>query len=151
MLCFFVAALAVEFRSIPGAPGKLRLRDFFHELFNAFLRLSLLLGDFSFVTSREDRRLVIIQAVRIPGEIKVSESSENNLWKHFEFNELQLDSFTRSRASARSRLDKIYSNNSLVDEVDREYSVYTLPWNTLSAHIAVACPEFSSQKGSRHP
>jgi hypothetical protein len=54
--------------------------------------------------------------------------------------------FTYDNASARSRLDRVYSNHHVVDQLDRQYACSALLWTRLSAHRPIS---FSRKKPSR--
>ncbi len=102
-------------------------------------RLSLVLGDFNFVTEKEDRVSKASGQCSGTYDLQEKELFEDILWKPKGFNELRQPHFTHESGLARSRLDRVYSNHFLVEQLDRFYACYTLPIPAnLSAHTAIA-------------
>lgn len=54
------------------------------------------------------------------------------------FHELQQPQFTYESKVVRSRIDRIYANNYIADQLDRHYACTALPWTPLSSHRPVS-------------
>lgn len=113
------------------------------------------MGDFNFVTAREDRWC--LDTGQYTGNIDTQESKEfdDSLWAPGGFQELRQPHYTHTSGRAKSKLDRIYSNRFLCDQPDRDYACYDLPSNPLSHHRAVACsrhiPGHSANKNMHIP
>ena len=109
-------------------------------------RLSLVLGDFNYVTASEDRYTKGSLNYSGGPDAKETEYFEKTVWKPFGLHEIQQPLVTHSSASADSRLDRIYSNHYVCDQLDRHYSCYTLPMNkNLSDHSPLCFGRRTSQ------
>lgn len=117
--------------------GQARL--FSQHLASQDARLSLVMGDFNFVSSREDRVNTTNGQRTGSGDLTGKDWFEETSWRPNGFHELRQPHFTHQNGLARSRLDRVYSNHFLPDQLDRYYSCYTLPMPPhLSAHVAIA-------------
>ena len=102
-------------------------------------RLSIIMGDSNFVTEREDRITTSTGHASTVSDERETEWFQEHVWIPHGFHELRQKHFTHTSELAMSRLDRIYSNHFLCDQLDRQYSCYTLPkGNGLSDHCIVA-------------
>ena len=108
--------------------------------------LTLMTGDFNYVSCKMDRWS--------KGEGCWTGARDEGQQANFEellmgpcgFHEMHQFQFTHDNASARSRLDRVYSNHHVVDQLDRQYACSALLWTRLSAHRPIS---FSRKKPSR--
>ena len=101
-------------------------------------RLSLVMGDFNFVTQSCDRTSRNNLSDNQDLDIKEAKHFDDTLWSTFHLHELHQPHETHENGRAYSRLDRIYSNHHVLDQLDRIYTCYTLPRNrTLSDHNAI--------------
>ena len=101
--------------------------------------LSIIMGDFNYVTSEDER--VTKHTSRWSGLDDMFEENDFQevLAKPFALSERQQEHFTCDTALARSRLDRIYSNQHLTDQLDRWHGCSALQWvRHLSAHRPVS-------------
>ena len=109
--------------------------------------LTILAGDFNWVTRPEDR--ITLNDATLSGQ---RDASEERHWltcimKPFHFMELSQGEMTHNSASARSRLDRIYTNQHTADQLDRRIQCAALEWvPQLSAHRAVTASRCSPQQ-----
>ena len=102
-------------------------------------RLSIIMGDLNFVTEREDRITTSTGRASTVSDERETEWFQEHVWSPHGFHELRQPHFTYTSGLAMSRLDRIYSNHFLCDQLDRQYSCSTLPkGNGLSDRCAVA-------------
>ena len=115
-------------------------------LLPADVSLTLLAGDFNWVTRSEDRYCLTTSA-----STGSRDRSEESQWKRmvldqFQMHELFQPEVTHASAQARSRLDRIYSNQHAADQLDRRIQGAALEWVPhLSAHRAVAASRRRAQ------
>ena len=57
--------------------------------------------------------------------------------KALQFHELEQPNFTHVNGLARSKLDRVYTNHEVHDQLDRNYECYTMPYVSCSDHKAV--------------
>ena len=100
--------------------------------------LSLIAGDFNYVTCHDDR--FAAPTCSWSGR---HDMDEEQAWKSlvadpWGLHELEQNNFTHSSALGQSRLDRVYSNHHLADQLDRHVCCAALEWvPDLSAHRAV--------------
>ncbi len=102
-------------------------------------RLSLVMGDFNFVTHKSD--CMSKHNAEDSGLHDINEATffEDTLWTPCGFQEIWQPHFTHISGLAYSRLDRIYSNRYLSDQLDRNYCCYVIKVpRGLSAHHAIA-------------
>ncbi len=97
------------------------------------------MGDFNYVDDYADRYTLRSGAWSGAYDNKEASLFADTLFRPHEFKELHQPHFTHKSGLAESKLDRVYSNHFLIDQLDRDYACYTLPTPpTLSAHRAVA-------------
>ena len=106
------------------------------------------MGDFNYVANRRDRFSNVETDSAAPGERSDEDSFNRLLADPAGFCEIDQEEFTHDSALGRSRLDRIYSNHYLTDQLDRRIGCAALSWVPwLSAHRPVA---FFRQKPAKH-
>ena len=108
--------------------------------------LSVLMGDFNYVPDKRDR--FSKEAGNGPCDHEVLEEDRfcRVIGNPFGFSELHQEEFTHDSALGRSRLDRVYTNHFITDQLDRRIGCVALSWVPwLSAHRPVA---FFRQKPS---
>ena len=103
------------------------------------LTLPILMGGFNYVAHRRDR--FSKPDGNAPDSHEATEESHfcRVLGDPFGFCELHQEEFTHDSALGRSRLDRVYSNHYLTDQLDRRIGCAALSWVPwLSAHRPVA-------------
>ena len=108
--------------------------------------LSVIGGDFNWVTRAEDR--VALANATASGQRDTSEERQWQAWisNLFQFAELFQVEMTHASASARSRLDRIYTNQHTAEQLDRRIQCAALEWpQDLSAHRAVIASRSAPQ------
>ena len=101
--------------------------------------LTILLGDFNFVISKKDRFNKV--SGEWTGDSNVSDecSFQDVLATPFGLHEWDQPELTCDMAQARSRLDRVYVNQHLTEQLDRHFSCVALERvGTLSAHRALS-------------
>ena len=119
-------------------------------------RLSLVMGDFNFVTRSCDRHSKHNLTDNQELDKREAKHFDDVLWSPYHLHELHQPHETHENGRAYSRLDRVYSNHHTLDQLDRVYTCYTLPRNhTLSDHNAIcfgrATPKHHKQAQSRIP
>jgi exonuclease III len=101
--------------------------------------LSILMGDFNYVAHKRDR-FSKVDANWSDNEDATEERRFCRILRDpFGFCELEQEEYTHDSARGRSRLDRIYSNHHLTDQLDRRIGCAALAWvRQLSAHRPVA-------------
>ena len=100
--------------------------------------LSILMGDFNYVAHHRDR----FNKANNNG-VESSDGTEESSFRRvlgepFDLCELQQEEYTHDSALGRSRLDRVYSNHHLSDQLDRRIGCVALNWVPwLSAHRPV--------------
>ena len=108
--------------------------------------LSVMAGDFNWVARPEDR--VTLPNATSSGQRDTSEEQHRQAWisKPFQLAELSQVEMTHASATARSRLDRIYTNQHTAEQLDRRIQCAALEWvQQLSMHRAVIAPRSSPQ------
>ena len=108
--------------------------------------LSILAGDFNWVTHADDR--ISLANANPSGQRDTSDERHWQAWilKPFKFVELSQVEMTHASVSARSRLDRIYTNQHTAEQLDRRIWCAALEWTqNLSAHRAVVASRSSPQ------
>jgi hypothetical protein len=106
------------------------------------------MGDFNYVPSKRDR--VNKHTGEFTGHNDENDEREFQrlIATPYQMHELEQEHFTHDNAQVRSRIDRIYMNHHLSDQLDRSYSCAALAWiKKLSAHRPVS---FSRRKKGRH-
>ena len=100
--------------------------------------LSLVGGDWNFVTTKKDR--CCKQTLDWTGDKDTSETEHfcTKLLLPFQFHEMYQEQYTCETGRAFSRLDRIYSNHCVIDQLDRRYLCGALLPTGLSAHRPVS-------------
>ena len=107
--------------------------------------LSIVCGDFNFVEHNQDR-WAKGDGHWTGNRDRVETETFTQISRNRGIHELQQHCFTHECATARSRLDRIYMNNPVSDQLDRVYSCYALPATTISAHRAVVFSRIAPTK-----
>ena len=107
---------------------------------------SIIMADFNYVTSDDDR--VQLRNGTTSGAPDASDEAHFRrvLSERHSFKELQQDAFTHELNGCRSRLDRVYSNHALSDQLDRQYVCHAHPWTPLSSHRPVSFARIHSRK-----
>ena len=100
--------------------------------------LSITMGDFNFVERNDDRWCNEDKAWTGSRDKKESEDFQNNVCAKHGFHELIQPVLRHRNSAGRSRLDRVYSNHALFDQLDRVYECVALSATTLSAHRPIA-------------
>ena len=100
--------------------------------------LSLLFGDFNYVECDRDRWNKDQSEWTGKRDANDVKEFENTLHRHQLFHEIHQPAFTHENAMARSRLDRVYSNHFISDQLDRSYTCTALQWTPLSAHRPIS-------------
>ena len=102
-------------------------------------RLSIVMGDFNFVTVKEDRSTLATSQWSGESDLAEAELFDKILWKPHSFHELWQPHKTHQSGLASSRLDRVYSNHHVSDQLDRVYTCCALPpVPNLSAHNPIS-------------
>ena len=106
--------------------------------------LSILMGDWNFVMETEDR--LCLHTMDYTGR------SDKPLARHFqsmldtyELHEIEQPAYTHENSTAHSRIDRIYMNHHVSDQLDRQFSASTLPRTNLSTHKPITFARKSKQ------
>ena len=101
--------------------------------------LSVLMGDFNWVTDHEDRVHKLDGAYTGIRDVTEEEHFREVVLNPFQLHELRQTAHTHDSAIARSRLDRVYWNQHLSQQLDREVLAVPLEWVPhISDHRAVA-------------
>ena len=100
--------------------------------------LTLLLGDFNFVTNDRERWNKRQSQWSGAGDRNDQEEFQRILAEPHDLHELFQPHLTCDMGTAISKLDRIYSNHNVTDQLDRHYSCTALFWTSLSAHRPIA-------------
>ena len=101
--------------------------------------LTLMFGDWNYVSENADR--FGHEGARWAGmhDLPEQRQFEQEFGDGRGFTELEQEAYTHQSAIGRSRLDRVYSNHFLCDQLDRDWGCVALPWApTLSAHRPIA-------------
>ena len=111
--------------------------------------LSIIAGDFNFVEVEEDR-ISKDTGAATGGKDKSEAKLFKDLFRNgLNFHELSQETFTHANAFARSRLDRIYTNLELHEQLDRHIDCYALPYTSCSDHKAVSFSKTSPNHGGK--
>ena len=124
--------------------------------------LSSCMGDWNFVMLNEDRWSKSGNGWSGYQDQEEAKYLQDYLMTPLGFSELAQAAYTHESALARSRLDRIYSNHAVYDQLDRNYGCTALPLTPLSAHRPIsfsrkapvkdaAGPRNISQQVTSHP
>ena len=94
----------------------------------------------NWITWKNDRRSV--GTMEASGQVNEAEEKhfQRTLSEPFQLNELFQEDWTHKSGLAYSKLDRLYSNNHLVEQIDRSWRTIALDWKShLSHHRAVGC------------
>ena len=100
--------------------------------------LSLCMGDWNFVMLNEDRWSKNGNCWSGHQDQEEAKYLQDYVMTPFGFAELTQSAYTHESALARSRLDRIYSNHAVYDQLDRNYCCTALPLTPLSAHRPIS-------------
>ena len=92
-------------------------------------------GDFNYVANSADRFCKV--TCEWTGDRDAAEQEEWNqvVGAPWGLNELEQSDFTHDCASSRSRIDRVYTNHHLAEQLDSRFACAALEWRTrLSAH-----------------
>ena len=95
--------------------------------------LSILMGDFNFVMKNEDR--LCLRTMEHTGRHdKPTADRFNQLLEEHKLHELEQPIYTHTNTTAHSRIDRIYSNHHVADQLDRTFAISALARTNLSTH-----------------
>ena len=99
--------------------------------------LTILMGDWNFVMMQDDR--FCLRTLQSTGhtDSPTAKQFEDFLNNHH-LHELEQPMFTHENTTAYSRLDRIYVNHHVADQLDRHFSVSALKHTKLSTHRPIA-------------
>ena len=110
--------------------------------------LTILAGDFNFVPREKDRFSKSTCEWTGDKDTKDAEEFSRLVTLPFQMHELEQMQFTHDNAQSRSRIDRVYINNHVADQLDRHYSCAAMAWvKGLSAHRPIS---FSRCKRGKH-
>ncbi len=109
-----------------------------HHLEDRSKALSICIGDWNFVELDCDR--YCLQECKYTGHKDSCEAKvfQETLCKPNAMHDWEQPTMTHRCSSSRSRLDRVYSNHSIVDQLDRNFSIYAMPGCSNSAHRPLA-------------
>ena len=113
--------------------------------------LSLIVGDFNFVSHTSDRWNKEEGKWSGDGDKKDRDTIAEALLAPHHFHEVYQPAFTCEVARARSRIDRIYSNHYVADQLDRHYSCTVRLWTRLSAHRPLSFARISPKRAPSIP
>ena len=110
------------------------------------------MGDWNFVKEPEDRLCL--------RTMDFTPRADNPLARHFQsildahqLHELEQPALTHENSTAQSKIDRIYINHHIADQLDRQFSAATLPRTRLSTHrpntFARRSKQFSEQEQNK--
>ena len=100
--------------------------------------LTILGGDFNWVPADEDRRSASSAIASGIRDKREETHFQNIICKPYALHEMHQTEMTHASANARSRLDRIYCNEHVVEQIDREIKSVALEWKThISNHRTV--------------
>ena len=106
--------------------------------------LSILMGDWNFVMHDEDR--LCMRTMQFTG------NTDRPLARNFQallnthdLHELEQLAYTHENSTAQSKIDRIYSNHHIADQLDKQFSTATLPRTHLSTHKPITFARRSRQ------
>ena len=99
--------------------------------------LSILMGDWNFVMETEDR--ICLRTMDFTGRADrpLARNFQTVLDAH-QLHELEQPAFTHENSTAQSKIDRIYINHHVSDQLDRQFSASTLPRTKLSTHKQIS-------------
>ena len=100
--------------------------------------LSLIMGDWNFVMDKVDRWSKCSGSWSGSGDALEAKAFLDDFVKPHRLHEWLQPAMTHECSLARSKLDRVYSNHSVSDQLDRAYGCVALPWTACSAHRPVA-------------
>ena len=117
-------------------------------------------GDFNFVVAKGDRRALETMADTGGKDTREEDRWQRRVAKPLGLLEMRQDDMTHHSARSESRLDRIYANFPLIDQLDKVLRMTVLPWRLeLSAHMPISfhrttapkkAPNGVSQAALRH-
>jgi len=118
--------------------------------------LSILMGDWNFVMQDEDR--ICLRTMQFTGgSDRAIARSFQSLLDEQHLHELEQLAFTHENTTAQSKIDRIYINHHVSEQLDRQFSASTLPRTRLSTHKPITFARTSrlsqphDQKGAQFP
>ena len=109
--------------------------------------LTLMAGDFNWVTRDSDRRALPTSLVSGRKDQREEGHFRNIIEQPFNFHELHQPDMTHAAANSRARLDRIYCNHHCSEQLDREIRAVALEWRQdLSHHRAVLASRKASEQ-----
>ena len=110
--------------------------------------LSILMGDWNFVMNNEDR--LCLRTMEFTG------NSDRPLARNFQLlldthqlHELEQLAYTHENTTAQSKIDRIYINHHIADQLDRQFSASALPRTRLSTHRPITFARRSKQSSEQ--
>ena len=114
------------------------------------LVLTLLSGDFNYVTVDEDRWCKVSGEATGARDAREEREFQSDVAKPFALHELHQPFATFNGGYARSRLDRVYSSHHAADKLDRDFDCSPLEWvQQLSCHRPVVFHRRASHKSGR--
>ena len=106
--------------------------------------LSILMGDWNFVMNNEDRLCLSTMQFTGNSDRPLARNFQTLLDTH-QLHELEQLAYTHENTTAQSKLDRIYINHHLADQLDKQFSASTLPRTRLSTHRPITFARRSKQ------
>ena len=118
--------------------------------------LSILMGDWNFVMETEDR--LCLRTMEFTGRAdKPLARNFQAVLDNYQLHELEQPAYTHENTTAHSKIDRIYINHHVADQLDREFSAATLPRTKLSTHKPITFarksrpPQANDQAAAQFP
>ena len=112
--------------------------------------LTILMGDWNFVMETEDRLCLRTMDFTGRADRPLARKFQTVL-DAYQLHELEQPAFTHENTTAHSKIDRIYTNHHVSEQLDRQFSASTLPRTKLSSHKAITFARQSKQADDQQP
>jgi exonuclease III len=107
--------------------------------------LSILMGDWNFVMKKSDR--LCLRTMQNTGDHdKTTAQRFDLLLDAHHLHELDQPTFTHTNTTAHSKIDRIYTNHHVAEQLDRQFTATTLAPTRLSTHRPISFPRTTKPK-----
>lgn len=113
--------------------------------------LTLIFGDFNFVNNECVRWNKRQSKWSGDGDHADQKAFQELLVQKHSLHEVFQPHLTCDMGTARSKIDRIYSNHDIADQLDRQYSCTALLWTSLSAHRPISFSRISPSQRCKTP
>ena len=151
IVSYFHTGAEIQEADLYGVPDDLRANCHTFSDLRALLRdrisgrvsnvntvLTILAGDFNWVPTREDRRSCCTSEATGGRDQREEAHFQAVLGARFQLNEMRQPDMTFANSLSRSRLDRVYSNHHIAEQIDRRIHATAMEWKTqVSDHRAV--------------